>query len=208
MEQQFQELCSSHAALQELLHALQYRDETDAAAIFKRLRHGDDAKSIMRHITAGDLLIQLHAVPETRLRYDFPAKIEIPAHILASDNPYLYSLTYEGNFKPQKRPTSLQKAVVSFGDGLASSRYVKPYHAAKLVDPRLDLVRPSNWTSVCDNDDLMRKLLHLYIQYEYQWFTCFHKDQFLDDMLSGSTRFCSSLLVNSVLAQACVSSPG
>lgn len=53
----------------------------------------------------------------------------------------------------------------------------------------------------------MRDLLHLYLLHEYHWLTCFPKDHFLDDMLSESERFCSSLLVNAVLAQACVSIP-
>lgn len=47
-------------------------------------------------------------------------------------------------------------------------------------------------------------LLKLYFQYEHQFLSFFHKDLFLDDMLSGSTTFCSELLVNAVLALACV----
>lgn len=33
----------------------------------------------------------------------------------------------------------------------------------------------------------------------------FHKDYFLDDMLAGSSNFCSPLLVSAILAVGCVS---
>jgi len=85
--------------------------------------------------------------------------------------------------------------------------YLKPYLVAETVDPRLDQIQPSAWTNVSTDDDLMRRLLRLYFLHEYHWLPCFHKDCFLDDMLSGSKKYCSSLLVNTVLAQACLSLP-
>lgn len=84
-------------------------------------------------------------------------------------------------------------------------QYLKPFAAARIADPRLGKVDVARWTTVCTDNDLMRDLLHIYLLSDYQIFPFFHKDYFLDDMLSGSTRFCSSLLVNAVLAHACVS---
>ncbi|KAI1042678.1 hypothetical protein LB505_001180 [Fusarium chuoi] len=49
----------------------------------------------------------------------------------------------------------------------------------------------------------MRELIRAYFLQEYDWFTFFHKEYFLDDMISGSNTFCSSLLVNAVLAVGC-----
>jgi hypothetical protein len=55
------------------------------------------------------------------------------------------------------------------------------------------------------DDTLMRTFIRAYFLQEYDWFTFFHKDYFLDDMLAGSNTFCSPLLVNAILAVGCVS---
>jgi hypothetical protein len=60
---------------------------------------------------------------------------------------------------------------------------------------------------VSSNDLLLRKLLESYFMFQYPWEFIFQKDYFLEDMVSGSTRFCSPILVNALLAKACVSDP-
>ncbi|KAI3571860.1 hypothetical protein IWW34DRAFT_824616 [Fusarium oxysporum f. sp. albedinis] len=80
------------------------------------------------------------------------------------------------------------------------AQYLRPVHAASIVDPRMDEIVPSKWTTVNADDDLMRTFIRAYFLYEYDWFTFFHKDYFLDDMLAGSSTFCSPLLVNAILA--------
>jgi hypothetical protein len=79
------------------------------------------------------------------------------------------------------------------------SMYLKPYHAAELVDPLLD-VSVSSWTSVISDNELLRHLLSAYFIHQHPRFFPFHKDIFLRDMGGGRTRFCSPLLVNAVLA--------
>jgi hypothetical protein len=156
----------------------------------------------MRHINAGDILVQLHLRPETRYRYVFPYRTQMPASLWSSHNPYLHSLVYEGT---SLTPTSEQQPLSPSTHEKYSTQYLKPYHAAKIEDPRFDSVRPSMWTSVSTDDDLMRTLLRTYFLHEYEWLPVFHKDHFLDDMVAGSNRFCSPLLVNAVLALGCVS---
>lgn len=201
LEQQFQELRDANATLSQLVRAMQSRSDADAAAIFRKVRRGADPRSLLQNIEVGDVILQLKVnAPETRLRFEFPWKAEMPASLLASRNPYLGSLLYEAAFtmndSAPATPESLQNHFMP--------QYLKPYSAAKLVDPRLDSIKPSKWTSVSDSDEMMRALLRLYFIHEYSWFAMFHMDHFLDDMLSGSTLFCSSLLVNAVLAYACV----
>ncbi|KAJ3473207.1 hypothetical protein NLG97_g10449 [Lecanicillium saksenae] len=53
----------------------------------------------------------------------------------------------------------------------------------------------------------MRELLEIFFRCEYQFTSAFHKDYFLDDLAAGKTEFCSSLLVNIVLAYASVCNP-
>lgn len=195
----------SHTSLQQLVHALQYQDEERAVVVFQRLRQGADVETILRQLQTPDLLVQMHLAPETRFRNDFPYCQKMPRPLLTPSNPYLKSLVYEATgIMPDSRAPGLSSSSHPQSDHY-KPQYVKPYLAAKIVDPRLDLVRPSLWTNVSADDALLRHLLGLYFLHEYHLFSCFHKDLFLDDMLSMSSQFCSELLVNAVLAQATVS---
>jgi hypothetical protein len=60
--------------------------------------------------------------------------------------------------------------------------------------------RPSAWTNVTTNDFLVNHLLALYFCWEYPTFASLSKEHFLLDYNSGAERFCSSLLVNAILA--------
>jgi hypothetical protein len=68
------------------------------------------------------------------------------------------------------------------------------------------MVQPSRWTNVAADDDVIRNLLRVFFQLDLSWFhvPILHKECFLRDMASGNTENCSSLLVNAVLACACV----
>ncbi len=130
----------------------------------------------------------------------------MPQSLLKANNPFVTSMLYETAFTtPTSVRMSLDKPSHS-PDMYAShsSPYTQPYGLASIVDARLDKAIPSRWTVVLADDVFLRMLLKLYFQYEHQFLSFFHKDLFLDDMLSGSTTFCSELLVNAVLALACV----
>lgn len=202
LKRKLNDLQNSQNILDRVFQAIQSRPEAEAAAIFKRIREGADCESVMRHISTGDILLQLHVTPETKYRYVFPYRTQIPISLQSPHNPYLHSLVYETTFVASDRQSS-----PSFADEKYRAQYLKPLHAARIVDPRLDTVKPSIWTNVCSDDDLMRAILRAYLLSEYHRFTIFHKDHFLDDMVRESNRFCSPLLVNAVLALACVSVP-
>jgi len=182
-----------------MIEVLQSSREEDAYEILRRIRAGADVETLLRHIKDGDLLLQLSLVPESRFRYEFPYIKDMPSFLLRTDNPYLDSLIYECTLVDSATMEQPAKPMD------AQSPYLKPYHAAEIIDLRLDSVKPSTWTSISSNDGLMQKLLHAYFLYEYQWFTYFNKDLFLQDMVAGLHRFCSPLLVNALLAVACVS---
>lgn len=186
-----------------MFRAIQTRDDGQAAEIFKRIRNGADPESILRQLTASDLLLQLHMVPETRLRYDFPHATEMPSYLQGFDNPYLHSQIYEGTFNG---PTFLSGAPPASSDIRSPVQYLKPYRAATLIEPRIDQARPSLWTKVSTDDTMMRAILRAYFQFEYPFCSFFHKDHFLDGLISGKGLGCSTLLVNAVLAAGCVSS--
>ncbi|KAH8657914.1 putative C6 transcription factor [Xylariales sp. PMI_506] len=180
----------------------------DAATIMQRIRSGADASSLVKHVAAGNLLLQLSLEPETRMRYEFPYMAEMPASLL-SDNPYLDSLIYEGvllysDHHPQETSSERTSSLLQkFGPSQYQDLYLKPIHAAELIDPRLSSVKPSMWTSVCSDDDLMRNLMAVLFRNEFSFAVPFQKDYFLEDMAAQRGGFCSPLLVNTVLAYAC-----
>lgn len=180
--------------------------ERDAQDILKRIRSGTDVEAVLNQVKAGDLLLQVALVPETRLRYEFPYRSEMPADY-ARDNPYLDSLIYEAASlysAPQTSEHVSPRLMTDLGSDEQQSLYLKPFHAAHVVEPVLSNVKPSLWTPVSNDDALMRDLLSVLFRCEYQFTAAFQKDLFLEDMAARRKDFCSSLLVNIVLAYACV----
>lgn len=203
LKRKFGELQNDQNAYEELFDILRSRPELEAFSILHRIRSGIDIQTILRHVKDGDLLLQLSLIPETRYRYEFPYLADMPAFLEVPNNPYLTSLIYENTFK---LITSKQHPVDS-RDGAAEYQdmYLTPYHAAKMIDRRLDAAVVSKWTTVSGDDVLMRRLIETYFMFEFHTVPVFHKDCFLEDLVAGRRRFCSSLLVNAVLATACVS---
>lgn len=147
--------------------------------------------------------MQLSLAPESRRRYEFPYLSDMPPSIMVSDNLYLRSFIYETTF--YAHPTQ-GSALDTHREGYGDDRYLKPYHAAQLVEPNFSNVKVSEWTPVIKDDNILRRLLSAYLYYQHPWTAAFHMDYFLKDMATGRKRFCSNLLVNAILASACVSS--
>jgi hypothetical protein len=80
------------------------------------------------------------------------------------------------------------------------TKYMTPFHAATLVDPLLNKVTASQWTTVISDDQLLRQLLSAFFLFINPTWYPFHKDLFLQDMAAGRTQFCSQLLVNTLLS--------
>jgi len=195
--------------------------ERDAHGILQKVRSGADVEMLLSHVESADLLLQLSVVPETRYRYDFPYISKMPASLLTNDNPYLHSIIYEAAaiYSSSKQSETLRESTCP---PKISSRsymvphirederpahetvYLKPFHAAEVVEPRLSHVKISLWTSVCDDDVLMRNLLSGWLQCEYQFTAVFQNNLFLEDMAAQRKDFCSSLLVNVILGYSCV----
>lgn len=191
---------------EELIGLLRNLPDQDAQDVVKRIRSGSDLTSIVQQAKAGDVLLQMSVAPETRYRYEFPYKAEMPRDYYI-DNPYLKSLLYEtGSIYSYKGGPELTtpEALTELISEEQKSLYLKPFHAARVVEPLLTDAKISNWTTVCKDNVLMRDLLRVLFRCEYQITAAFHKDLFLQDLSAGRRDFCSSLLVNALLAYACV----
>lgn len=197
------------SAHEELFELLRHLPDTEAQAVLTKIRDGTDVATILNHVKAGDVLLQMAVSPETRFRYEFPYKSEMPEEYIRG-NPYLQSLIFEatslyGTDQSTSRSPQISPSTSSnLGSREYQSPYLKPFHAAQVIESRLSDARLSSWTAVCNDDVLMRELLSVFFRCEYHFTAAFQKDLFLEDMASGQQDFCSSLLVNVMLAYACV----
>ncbi|KAF9874332.1 C6 transcription factor [Colletotrichum karsti] len=72
-----------------------------------------------------------------------------------------------------------------------------------LCDERLQKLDPSTWTNVPIPPEAARRAISLYLETDHTITALFDVDLFLDSLVSGSSRFCSKLLFNSLLSWAC-----
>lgn len=63
--------------------------------------------------------------------------------------------------------------------------------------------RLEGWTSITSDPSLISHLLGLYFSWQHPFYVLFSKECFLHDMSKGYNKYCSPLLVNSILALAC-----
>lgn len=199
---------------EELYQILQTRPEQDIPAILNRIRAGADVENVVQFIREGDILVQLSIAPQTEFTYTFPHVRHMPLFLAGNpDIPYMNSLIARGTLEASEGAAA-ERALGVIGSASSAPMtvdletwrsYRVPYHTVELVDPRISSVKASRWTAVISDDAIVQKLLQVYFLYDYTFYTFLHKDLFLDDMVCGRDRYCSSLLVNTILAQACVS---
>ena len=198
IKQRYQQLKDRRTAQEELYQMMQTMSEDDAAEIFRRVRSGAKADAIVRHVRDGNLILELSVVPPRLTRFQFPCISSIPSKLLESR--YFRSHMFCA-------VQTVNRPILAEEDNRVArkSNYTAPFFTAEMADPLLSQAKPSIWTRVSSNDVLLRKLLAACFMFEYPWEYIFQKDYFLEDMVSGADRYCSSLLVNAVLAKACVS---
>ncbi|KAK2689412.1 hypothetical protein QWA68_011946 [Fusarium oxysporum] len=184
-------------AYQELFRILATKPMHEGTDILRRIQSGHDVESILDHIQRADLLKQAHVVPDHYYQYEFPYRREMPSFLIQEGNQYLDSWLYK---------YSLSETRIQDSDNPPTEYpiiYEAPYHAAEMVEPRLDHIDARKWTCIIDDNSLLRKLLETYFMTEYTFYPAFQKNYFLEDMAAGRSKYCSSLLVHAVLASAC-----
>lgn len=209
------ELQSRSSHYEDLFNILKTRPDQDVAAILARIRQGARVDDVVRFVREGDILIDLSLAPDATYTYTFPFSNRMPALLLSDTTiPYMNSLLARGAMHPADNspsfpPPSLAHDPTTVGqldmDLDTWNMYRTPYHAVELVDPRIASVKAAPWTAVTTDDALVQKLMQIYFLFDFPYYTFLHKDHFLQDMVDGRERYCSSLLVNVILAQACVS---
>jgi hypothetical protein len=83
-----------------------------------------------------------------------------------------------------------------------------PPSTTDYCDTRLLLLEISNWTRAPISNALAASLISLYLKIDHPTLGLFDGDLFLDDLILNQGRYCSPLLVTSILVWACVSFSG
>lgn len=114
----------------------------------------------------------------------------------------LQNTTLEALLEPNQK--KLCETPTSKFDKLSNDANKHSYDG-RYVDARLESVRIRQWTNIFITDEIAARALSLYLVNQTPMLAFFDVDLFLEDLANGGTNFCSRLLVNAVLALACVS---
>lgn len=107
--------------------------------------------------------------------------------------------------RPRFTPLDIKDSNSSLSlQGKFSSRETALADFPPLCDERLHKFDILTWTSVAIPSLAAKRALSLYLGTDHTTTALFDVDLFLDDLVSGGTRFCSRLLVSSLLSWACV----
>ena len=121
-------------------------------------------------------------------------------------SPYLHSRSTPKYGKRPSKPEMLRTGHVD-SEHVTIRRNLSTLEKTLQSNPKLegrDFTDPTEpWTTVTEDEGLVRHLLGIYFCWEYPAFSTLHKSHFLHDFDRGRRRFCSSLLVNAILSLAC-----
>ncbi|OTB06793.1 hypothetical protein M426DRAFT_9225 [Hypoxylon sp. CI-4A] len=166
-------------------------DPVDVLAVVKKTLEDDPllpVKISNRQLMAG-------LIPETQQTPDVPsmAQGDTPSTSAATGGPS------EGTPMSGITPTLLETS----DSGTGSFEPLQSMHT--IVDDRLKSIDFQRWTNVPITNELAAMLVSLYLEIDHPWCPLFDADLFLDDCVQGKTHFCSTLLMNSLLAWTCQS---
>lgn len=226
LKRRHQNLEEEHVELLQLYDMLRFRPESDAIAILNRIRAGTDLQSILAFVKEGDLLVQARTnttdtyasvLPPARSRYEaqlnvhhpnaYPAlpPLDDPAADLGDKRKSILDLP------PQDHPHATKEEIENARQVPSAIRAYDCTYQPRFIhkprahsDERLCRVQARRWTRVACEDATLANLIALYLSWEHSTFRIFDEDYFLDQLVEGSTDYCSSLLVNAICAAATV----
>lgn len=227
VKRKYENLRNKRNSFEEFFERLKTIPEQAAIEVLRRMRAGDDVATLSKLISDGDLLLQVSLVPEIRRLYEFPYVSGFPSHLFVPNNRYLDSWLYRSAFPHSTSRSGLSGRKINIPtsdrsepaqDSLAQGSenrhatdefdyhiaYQVPYHSAQMVEPIVERITATKWTSIIIDNQLLRRLLRAYFFYPHPCGPFVHKDLFFEDMAAGRTRFCSPLLVHAMLAGATV----
>ncbi|KAJ6119707.1 Transcription factor [Penicillium sp. IBT 18751x] len=188
---------TKHTTLQTLIQALlNYEDEDDAIDLVRQMRSCDSLEDVAKSLVAlqkGLLSTGPRALEQTAGESPEPVdqfETELSgkmSELMLDGSRKFIGGTSNLIFLP---PGSELQELASMADAS--------------VSPAGDAQSVVRWTQVTDDASLIGHLMTMYFTWHYPFFTILAKDLFYRDYTRGvSSAYCSSLLVNSMLALGC-----
>jgi hypothetical protein len=85
-----------------------------------------------------------------------------------------------------------------------SSPLLGPSEAYSYVDGRLHQLRVDYWTRIPISNEFAARVISSYLQVDHALLGFFDADLFVADLVAQQLRYCSAVLVSSLLFYACV----
>ena len=182
-----------NTTLQTLVQALLNYEESDAFELVRRIRACDDLEDIAELVVANKEGLTARSAEDVE---EPPAEADQFESELAGR---VGELVLDGSRKFIGGTSNF----IFLPPGSDLSEAINPSVAA-LGQERGHDYSVTRWTQVTDDEQLISHLMTMYFTWHYPFFTTLSKDLFCRDYLAGvSTQYCSSLLVNAMLALGC-----
>ncbi|CAG7918984.1 unnamed protein product [Penicillium olsonii] len=188
-------LRTKNTTLQTLIQAILNYDEADAFDLVRQIRACDDLEDVANSVLAQEKgLASLNS-----------AATESTGENLIEINQFESELA-------GKMSELMLDGSRKFIGGTSNLIFLPPgselHEAAAVTNnlaPEAEKVHAvSRWTQVTDDDSLISHLMTMYFTWHYPFFTTLSKDLFYRDYIRGvSSSYCSTLLVNAMLALGC-----
>lgn len=168
-------------------------DEADAFELVRRMRASDSLETVAESLTAGEIGQATEGNAPTSEEDSAPAD-QFESELVGKTS----ELMLGGSRK--------------FIGGTSNLIFLPPGSELYEFDGALNDGFPgpdreysvARWTKVTDDEQLINHLMTMYFTWHYPFFTTMSKDLFYRDYIRGiSSQYCSSLLVNVMLALGC-----
>lgn len=215
LKQKHEQLEQQSRNTTELYRLLQHAPENGADELLGRIRHGMSPD----HVPAftGQLLSCRSPSPNQTNRSMMPPTDTSVEFELVSLHPNVYpslspldvaslnlgllGISSLRSFR-RNRPNSPSKI-----NNMSIPHTTSTLSSSKYIDARSGRIQMRRWSNVAISNELADRIISSYLVNDTPWWAFFNIDLFLDDFANGTNRFCSPLLVSSMLAWACVSFP-
>ncbi|KAJ4006653.1 Nitrogen assimilation transcription factor nit-4 [Fusarium irregulare] len=201
---------AQNSTLQILIEAILNAEEEDVSGIVQRIRTCNSldavAEDIIKHQQHQQQAPQSEAPPAN----DDSDEYEQSTENYTTDQP----VQGERDLARKMGELRLENGNVRFIGGTSHLIYLSdPTHEGEL-EPNFDDYTTgedpiTSWTRVTQDSQLITHLINMYFDWHYPYFTTLSKKMFFQDFLRGKaglgrgTAYCSSLLVNAMLALGC-----
>ena len=197
-------LKTRNSTLQTLVQAILNSSEEDVPGLVRQMRTCESLDDVAESIIAR----------ENGLEAD-EDELESP---IFEDKMSTYTPTFESELFGKLGELRLENGSVKYIGGtsnliLLGSKLQPDEPGINAVDSQRTWAEGpiTSWTTVTDDDTLFRHLMNMYFHWHYPYFTCLSKSLFYRDFRLGKAsegslrqpEYCSSLLVNAMLALGC-----